>query len=81
MQDYHIKEQIQWKPNAPWGGGRQFEKVVKLVKQSLFKATGRANLTKQELEEILPDIEIVLNNRTSCKCQFSHQILCHMGNL
>ena len=23
MQDYHIKEQIQWKPNAPWGGGGQ----------------------------------------------------------
>ena len=30
------------------------------MKQSLFKSTGRANLTKQKLEEILLDIEIVL---------------------
>ena len=37
--------------------------MVGLVKQSLLKATDRANLTKQVLEEILLDIEIVLNNR------------------
>ena len=37
--------------------------MVGLVKQSLFKATDRANLTKKVLEEILLDIEIVLNNR------------------
>ena len=37
--------------------------MVGLVKQSLFKATGRATLTKQEREEILKGIEIVLNNR------------------
>ena len=34
--------------------------MVGLVKQYLFKSTGRANLTKQKLEEILLDIEIVL---------------------
>ena len=65
MQEYLIKEPIKWKFNlsrAPWSGG-QLERMVGLVKQSLFKATGRANLTKQELEEILLDIEIVLNNR------------------
>ena len=64
MQEYLINEQIKWKFNlsrAPWWGG-QFERMVGLVKQSLFKTTGRANLTKQELEEILPDTEIVLNN-------------------
>ena len=33
-----------------------------MVKQSLFKATGKADLTKEELEEILLDIELVLNN-------------------
>ena len=43
--------------------GGQFERMVGLVKQYLFKATGRANLTKQELEEILLDMEIVLNSR------------------
>ena len=58
MQDYLIKQKIKWKFNlsrAPWWGG-QFERMVGLVKQSLFKATGRANLT-------LLGIEIVLNNR------------------
>ena len=66
MQEYLIKEQIKWKFNlsrAPWWG-KQFERMVGLVKQSLFKATGRANLTKQELEEILLGIEIVLHNRS-----------------
>ena len=33
------------------------------MKQSLFRATGRANLAKQKLEETLLDIEIVQNNR------------------
>ena len=37
--------------------------MVGLMKQSLFKATGRTNITKQELEEILLGIEIVLNSR------------------
>ena len=66
MQEYLIKEQIKWKFNlsrAPWWG-KQFERMVGLVKQSLFKATGTANLTKQELEEILLGIEIVLHNRS-----------------
>ena len=43
--------------------GWKIEGMIGLVKQSLFKATGRANLTKQELKEILLDIVIVLNNR------------------
>ena len=65
MQENLIKEHIKWKfilSIAPrWGG--QFKRMVGLVKQSLFKAKGRANLTKKELKEILLDIEIVLNNR------------------
>ena len=65
MQEYLIKEQIKRKFNlsrAPWWGG-QFEKKVGLVKQSLFKRIRRATLTKQELEEILLDIQNVLNAR------------------
>ena len=65
MEEYLIKEQIEWKFNlsrAPWWGG-EFQRIGGLVKQSLFKAIQRAHLTKQELEEILLDIEIVLNNR------------------
>ena len=69
MQEYLIKQQTKWKPNlsrAPcWG--QQFERMVGLVKQSLCKTAEWANLgqTKQELEEILLDIEIVLSNRPS----------------
>ena len=65
FQDFLIKEEIQWKFNlsrAPWWGG-QFERMVGLVKQSLYKATGYANLNLNELEEILLDIEVNLNNR------------------
>ena len=37
--------------------------MVGLVKQCLYKANGRAKLTKQELEEVILDTEINLNNR------------------
>ena len=45
MQEYLIKRQIKWEFNlsrAQWRG-RQFERMVGLVKQSLVKATGRTN--------------------------------------
>ena len=65
MQEYLIKEEIQWKFNlsrAPWWGG-QFEQMVGLVKQCLYKITGRANLSQKEFGEIVLDIEVTLNNR------------------
>ena len=65
MQGHLIKKQIKWKFNLSrtlWWG-RRFKRMVGLVKQCLLKATGRANLTKKELEDILLDIEIVLNNQ------------------
>ena len=37
--------------------------MVGLVKQCLYKATGKAKLTKQELEEVIVDTEINLNKR------------------
>ena len=48
MQEYLIKNQIKWKFNlsrASWWVG-QFKRMVELVKKSLFKTTGRANLSK-----------------------------------
>ena len=60
-----IKEEIQWKfslSRAPWWGG-QFERMMGLVKQCLYKTTGRANLSQKEFEEIVLDIEVTLNNR------------------
>ena len=38
--------------------------MVGLVKQSLYKTTGYANLNLNKLEEILLDTEINLNNRS-----------------
>ena len=46
---------------APWWD-EKFERMVGLVKQSLYKANGYANLNLNELEEILLEIEINLNN-------------------
>ena len=37
--------------------------MVGLVKQALYKTTGKANLSWNELEEVLLDIETTLNNR------------------
>ena len=36
--------------------------MVGLVKQCLYKAIGRANLSQKEFEEIVLDIEVTLNN-------------------
>ena len=47
---------------APWWGG-QFERMVGLVRLGLYKATGRANLSQKQFEEIVLDIEVTLNNQ------------------
>ena len=66
MQDYLIKEEIKWKFNlsrAPWWGG-ELERMVDLVRQCLYKITGKANLSQKKFEEIVMDIEVTLNNRS-----------------
>ena len=63
---YLSEEQIVWKfnlPRAPWWGG-QFERLIVLTKESLYKSIGRSQLTYSELEEILLEVEINMNNRT-----------------
>ena len=65
MQESLVTELVKWKFNlsrAPWWGG-QFERMVGLVKQCLYKATGKAKLTREELKEVILDTEINLNNR------------------
>ena len=65
LQGYLTEEQIEWHINlsrAPWWGG-QFERLIRVVKQSLYKTVGRACLTRDELEEVVLDLEIHLNNR------------------
>ena len=65
LHNYLAKNKIRWQFNlskAPWWGG-QYERIVGLVKQALFKVVGAASLKFQELREILLDVEISLNNR------------------
>ena len=65
VRDLLQNEDIQWKFNlsrSPWWGGF-FERMVGLVKDTLKKSLGHANLTFSELQELLLDIEFCLNNR------------------
>ncbi|XP_028410862.1 uncharacterized protein LOC114533527 [Dendronephthya gigantea] len=59
------KQDIKWKFNlsrAPWWGG-QFERLVGVMKQALYKSIGQGNLRWKELEEVLLDVETTINNR------------------
>ena len=50
MQEFLVTEQVKWKFNlsrAPW--------LVGLTKQGFYKATGKAELTKEELKEVILD--------------------------
>ena len=65
MQEFLVTEQGKWKFNqirAPWWDSH-FKRIVGLVKPCLYKVTGKAKITKQELEEVILDTEINLNNR------------------
>ena len=66
MQECLVAQQVKWKFNlsrAPWWSG-QFGRMVGLLKQCLYKATGKRKLKKQELEEAILDAEVILNNRS-----------------
>ena len=43
--------------------GGQFERLVGVVKRTLYKSIIRASLTWNELEEVLLDVEVALNDR------------------
>lgn len=65
LHEFLAEHTIQWKFNlsrAPWWGG-QFERMVSIVKQALYKTMGRSLLKWQEFEEVVLDIETNLNNR------------------
>ena len=65
IHNYLRENHINWQFNlsrTPWWGA-QFERMVGLMKQCLYKTVGKANLSWQELEEVLLGIEITLNNR------------------
>ena len=65
LHDWLAQHEIKWQFNtsrAPWWGG-QFERIVGLMKQALYKAGGSTVLTWNELQDVLLDVEIALNNR------------------
>ncbi len=65
LHNWLAEQRIIWQFNlsrAPWWGG-QFERMVGLVKQALYKTIGKACLYWKELQEVILDIEMVLNNR------------------
>ena len=41
----------------------QFERLIGIMKQSMYKAIGNGQLRWYELEEVILDVEITLNNR------------------
>lgn len=56
---------IEWKFNlshAPWWGV-QFERLIGLVKGSLYKSIRNGLLLWNELQEVVLDVEVALNNR------------------
>lgn len=59
------QHEIKWKFNlsrAPWWGG-QFERLIGVVKASMYKAIGGATLTWSELSEVLLHVETQVNRR------------------
>ena len=59
-----VTEGIQWQFNlsrAPWGG--QFERMIGLIKQSMYKTIGNGFLLLEELREVILEVEVALNNR------------------
>ena len=65
IHDFLAKLHIKWQfcpSHSHWWGG-QFERIITLTKQSLFKAIWKTKVTCKELESVLFDIEITLNIR------------------
>ena len=63
--DFLAKMSIQWQFNlsrAPWWGG-QYERLIGVVKQALYKTIGNGFLSWSELEDVILDVEVTLNNR------------------
>uniref|UniRef100_A0A7I4Y532 Integrase catalytic domain-containing protein n=1 Tax=Haemonchus contortus TaxID=6289 RepID=A0A7I4Y532_HAECO len=59
------RREIEWihiTPYAPWQGGF-YERLIKSIKHSLYKALGKQTVTFDDLRTILTEIEAVLNSR------------------
>ena len=65
MNDWLAKQNIQLHFNlsrTPWWDG-QFERLIGVMKKSMYKAIGNGYLRWHESEEVFLDVETTLNNR------------------
>ena len=65
LQGYLQDHEIQWQFNlsrAPWWGG-QFERLIGVVKQAMYKTIGGTTLSWAELSEVILDVEVQVNRR------------------
>ena len=65
VHDFLSRKRIQWQFNlsrAPWWGGH-FERMVGILKGSLYKTIGNGFLTWTELEEVVLDVEVAVSSR------------------
>ena len=65
LQEYLAREGISWKyilQKSPWWGGF-YERLIRIVKESLRKVLGTARLTYEEVETLLLEIEMTINSR------------------
>ena len=65
LHNYMINHRISWQfipPKAPWWGG-YWERMVKMVKQTLKKMLGRSTLNYDEMNTLLVEVERVINSR------------------
>ena len=65
FRNFLASEKIKWKFNlnrAPWWRG-QFERMIWVIKQMLYKAMKNAHLTMVKMQEVMLDIKINMNNQ------------------
>ena len=65
LKQFLSNEGISWKtilPKSPWWGAF-YERLIRIIKESLKKCLGNAKLTYEELETVLIEIESVVNSR------------------
>ena len=65
LHTFLASQEMKWRFNlsrAPWWGG-QFERLVGLMKQTLYKTLGKSKPKYEEFASILLDVEVTINNR------------------
>ena len=64
LRDFLERQSILWQFNLSkalcWGD--QYERIIGLTKQAMYKVLGKAELRYSELQELLLDIEVTLHN-------------------